>query len=32
MKLKKTMTADQIAEGQKLSREMIAKNPKLLNK
>ena len=27
----KEMTADQIAEGQKLSREMIKKNPKLLN-
>ena len=28
----KRMTADQIAEGQKLSREMLKKNPKLLNK
>ena len=27
----KKMTADQIAEGQKLSREMLKKNPKLLN-
>ena len=30
--LAKKMTPDQIAEGQKLSREMIKKNPKLLNK
>ena len=28
----KKMTADQIAEGQKLSREMVKKNPKLLNR
>ena len=28
----KLMTPDQIAEGQKLTREMIKKNPKLLNK
>ena len=28
----KKMTPDQIAEGQKLSREMINKNPKLLGK
>ena len=26
------MTPDQIAEGQKISREMLKKNPKLLNK
>ena len=30
--LEPKMTPDQIAEGQKLSREMIEKNPKLLNK
>ena len=30
--LAKEMTADQIAEGQKLSREMVKKNPKLLNR
>ena len=28
----RTMTADQIAKGQELSREMVKKNPKLLNK